>query len=143
MHPLAVDLLLAAVPFSVGLASTWRLVWPPWKLFGKAVAYFGGVALLSTWLGHWSLLLAYAHQALGLVVHIWFCRRHGFTWYAVEDPERYVALSKEMVGYVDPPDATARPRELDGVRLPDDMAMQCEGEREVIEWRVDDEDWAD
>ena len=59
-----------------------------------------GVALLSWWLGHWSLALALAHQGLGMAGHIWFCRRHGFTWYKVEDPERYVALSKQLVGYV-------------------------------------------
>ncbi|MEN0060857.1 MAG: hypothetical protein AAGA48_01845 [Myxococcota bacterium] len=92
------DLGLAALPFVVGVASTWRLIWPRWKVVGKAVAYFVVVALLSSWLGHWSLLLAYAHQTVGLAFHIWFSRKHGFTWYAVEDPERYVALSKAWVG---------------------------------------------
>jgi hypothetical protein len=93
------DLSVAAVPFAVGMAVTWRLVWPKWKVLGKAAAYFTGVGVLSLWIGHWSLPLAFAHQGLGLAVHVWFCRRHGITWYAVEDPERYVRLSKEMVGY--------------------------------------------
>ena len=98
MHPIALDLLLSALPFVVLAVVTWRLVWPRWKLGGKAVAYFAGVALLSWFVGHWSVLLAWAHQLLGLAFHIGFSRRHGFTWYAVEDPDRYVALSKQWVG---------------------------------------------
>ncbi|MBX2804166.1 MAG: hypothetical protein KTR31_41280 [Myxococcales bacterium] len=95
---MALDLLLAAIPWAIGMAVTWRLVWPRYKLVGKPVVYFGAVALLSWWLGHVSVVLAWLHQGFGVAVHIWFCRRHGFTWYAVENPERYVALSKEWVG---------------------------------------------
>ena len=96
MPPLAFDLLLAALPFALGMMCTWRLIWPGWKIPGKAVFYFGAVAALSLAIGHLSLLFAYAHQAVGLAFHVWFCRRHGFTWYAVEDPERYVALSRQQ-----------------------------------------------
>jgi len=136
--PLSLDLALAAIPFSIGIANTWRLIWPRWKVLGKAIAYFAGVGLLSLLIGHWSLLLAFAHQGLGLAVHIWFCNRHGFTWYAVEDTERYVALSKQMVGYVDaPPERKARTNSLNGVALPDNTAMQCEGDKPAIEWRID------
>jgi len=103
MSPLLIDLLIAALPFGFGIAITWRLIWPRWKVFGKGLAYFTLVGLLSSWIGHWSLLLALLHQGSGLAIHLWFSKRHGFTWYAVEDPERYVALSKEMVGYVDEP----------------------------------------
>ena len=53
---------------------------------------------LSFWIGHWSVLAGVLHQAFGLAVHIWFSRKHGFTWWRVEEPERYVALSKAMVG---------------------------------------------
>lgn len=95
------DLAIAGVPWLVGMAATWRMVWPKWKILGKAAFYFGAVALLSSRIGHWSLLPAFLHQGLGLGIHIWFSRKHGFTWYAVEDPERYVELSKAMVG-VDP-----------------------------------------
>lgn len=92
------DVALASPPFLVGLALTRRLVWPRWKLAGKAVFYLGGVAFLSWWIGPWSILVGWLHQGLGIGVHIVFCRRHGFTWYAVEDPDRYVRLSKEAVG---------------------------------------------
>lgn len=80
------------------MAMTWRLVWPRWKLVGKVVFFVAGVALLSWWIGHWSILVAWVHQGVGLGFHVWFCRKHGFTWYAVEDPERYVALSRASVG---------------------------------------------
>lgn len=98
MSPVLLDVLMALPPFLFGMALTWRLIWPRWKLYGKSVAYVGGVAILSLLLGHWSILLGWVHQALGLGFHVWFCRKHGFTWYAVEDPIRYVALSKEWVG---------------------------------------------
>ena len=97
--PVLLDLALAAPPFVAGLALPWRLIWPRWKLPGKAVAYFGAVAVLSVFIGHWSVLLAWLHQGVGIGFHVWFCRRHGFRWYAVEDPERYVALSRQAVGY--------------------------------------------
>ena len=133
------DLALAALPFAVGMAATWRLVWPRWKIAGKTAFYLGAVAALSLAIGHWSVVLAWLHQAVGLGIHIWFSRRHGFTWYAVEDPERYVALSKEMVGYADPEPAPRRDT-LDGVALPELNTMQCEGETSGVEWVVDEED---
>ncbi len=125
MNPILLDLSIVAVFWAFGLAATWRLIWPKWKIVGKSVAFFGLVALGSWLIGHWVLLLALAHQGLGLGVHIWFSRRNGFTWYAVEDPERYVELSKQMVGYVDEPE----PREVrETPELPDLWTMQCEGE---------------
>jgi len=92
------DLAIVAPLYFLALFSTWRLIWPWWKRLGKPLAFFAIVAVLSQLIGHWSLLFAVLHQGLGLGVHIWFSRKHGFTWYAVEDPERYVALSKEWVG---------------------------------------------
>lgn len=72
-----------------------------------------------------------------MAFHVWFCRRHGSTWYAVEDPERYVALSKQTVGHGEPPKRAPRVTAIEGVELPRNMAIQCEGERPTIEWRVD------
>lgn len=99
MNTVLLDLALSLPPLLVGLALTWRLIWPRWKVAGKIVAYLGVVAILSRYMGHWSVLVAWLHQGAGLAFHLWFCRKHGFTWYAVEDPERYVALSKAAVGY--------------------------------------------
>lgn len=98
MNRIIFDLLLALPPFLIGMATTWRVIWPRWKVPGKAVAYLGGVAALSFFLGHWSVLIAWLHQSVGLCFHVWFCHKHGFTWYAVEDPARYIALSKALVG---------------------------------------------
>lgn len=95
---LLLHLALASIPLVAGFAMTWRLVWPRWKLVGKVLAYWTGVAVLSHFVGWWSVVLGWLHQGLGIAFHIRFCRIHGFTWYAVEDPERYVALSKESVG---------------------------------------------
>lgn len=99
MSPLLLDVVLASIPMVALAAVTWRLVWPRWKLVAKVLLHPCIYALLSLYIGHWSVLVAWLHQGvLGLGGHIWFSRRHGFTWYAVEDPERYVQLSKAMVG---------------------------------------------
>lgn len=92
------DVLLATPPLLFGLVITWRLIWPWWKLPGKIVFYVAAVAALSLWLGHWSVVIGWLHQGLGLVFHIRFCATHGFTWYRVEDPARYRALSMASVG---------------------------------------------
>ena len=94
--PLA-DALLATVPAVLLAAVTWRVVWPRWKLVAKLLVHpllYFALALL---IGHWSVLVAWMHQGLGLAGHVWFSRKHGFTWYAVEDPARYVALSRASV----------------------------------------------
>lgn len=94
---------LATLPVVLLAALTWRLVWPRWKLALKLVVHPCLYAVLATYIGFWAVVIAWIHQgALGLGAHIWFSRKHGFTWYAVEDPERYVRLSKEMVGFRDP-----------------------------------------
>lgn len=98
MNGVLLDVALALPPFVVGMFLTWRVIWPRWKAYGKGVAYVVVVAILSLFLGHWSVVLGWVHQMTGLVFHYWFCRRHGFTWYSVEDPERYIALSKAWVG---------------------------------------------
>ena len=98
MNRIVLDALLATIPMLVLAAFTWRLVWPRWKLVAKLVLHPCFYALLSYFIGHWSVAIAWVHQGvLGLGSHIWFSRKHGFTWYAVEDPERYVRLSKAAV----------------------------------------------
>lgn len=99
MDLVALDVVLATIPMVLLASVTWRLVWPRWKLIAKVLLQPCIYAILSAYLGHFSVLIAWIHQGVfGLGGHIWFSRKHGFTWYAVEDPERYVSLSKEMVG---------------------------------------------
>jgi len=94
---LLLDVVLATIPAWLLAGVTWRLVWPRWKLWSKLIvhpAVYLGLAML---IGHWSVLVAWVHQGLGLAGHVWFSKKHGFTWYAVEDPERYIALSKAAI----------------------------------------------
>jgi hypothetical protein len=108
MHPILLDVVLASIPMVALAVVTWRLVWPRWKLIAKLLVHPCIYALLSLYIGHWSVLIAWLHQGvLGLGGHIWFSRKHGFTWYAVEDPERYVQLSKAMVGVPGRPETEA------------------------------------
>ena len=96
MHPVLLDTLLAIMLVFASAAVMWRVVWPKWKLVAKIVIHPCIYALLAMFIGHWSVLVAFLHQVIiGLGSHILFCRKHGFTWYAVEDPERYAQLTKE------------------------------------------------
>jgi hypothetical protein len=98
MGSIAFDVACASIPMVLLATVTWRLVWPKWKLVTKLLLHPCLYAALSFGLGHWSVLIAWVHQGvLGLGGHIWFSRKHGFTWYAVEDPLRYVELSKRAV----------------------------------------------
>lgn len=95
--PNLLDVVLATIPALMLAAVTWRVTWPKWKLVAKLLLHPIFYLILSLLIGHWSILIAWLHQGAGLAGHIWFSRKHGFTWYAIEDPERYVALSREMV----------------------------------------------
>ena len=98
MNRIVLDVFFATIPMAALAAFTWRVVWPRWKLVAKLVVHPCVYALLSYYIGHWSIAIAWIHQGVfGLGGHIWFSRKHGFTWYAVEDPERYVRLSKAAV----------------------------------------------
>lgn len=94
MHPVIFDVLLATLPALLLAAVTWRVVWPRWKLVGKLVLHPVVYLALALVLGHWSVAIAWVHQGIGLYSHVRFSQKHGFTWYAVEDPARYVALSR-------------------------------------------------
>jgi hypothetical protein len=101
---LVLDVALSTVPMLMLAAIGWRLVWPRWKLFAKILIHPCIYLILSIYIHHWSILLAWLHQGvLGLGGHIWFSRKHGFKWYAVEDVERYIDLSKRAVGVLSEP----------------------------------------
>jgi hypothetical protein len=73
------------------------VVWPRWKLFAKLILHPCVYLVLALFIGHWTVALAWLHQGVGLAGHIWFSKKHGFMWYAVDDPERYVALSRAAI----------------------------------------------
>jgi hypothetical protein len=91
------DAAVATVPALVLAAVTWRVVWPRWKLVGKLLLHPALYFAMALAIGHWIIPVAWLHQGAGLVGHVWFSKKHGFTWYAIEDPPRYVALSKAAV----------------------------------------------
>lgn len=97
MEPTLGYALLASVPALLMSLITWRLIWPRWKRVAKLLIHPCAYAVLAFVIGPWSVPLAWAHQGIGLAGHVWFSKQNGFTWYAVEDPERYVALSKASV----------------------------------------------
>lgn len=67
MNSLVLDVVLATIPMVALAAVTWRLVWPRWKLIAKLLVHPCIYALLSLYIGHWSVLIAWIHQGvLGL-----------------------------------------------------------------------------
>ncbi len=85
---------IASIPALLLSAVTWRLIWPRWKRVTKLFLHPCLYAVLAVFIGPWSVPIAWVHQGIGLAGHVWFSKQYGFTWYAVEDPARYVALSK-------------------------------------------------
>lgn len=97
MPALLLDVILAIIPAWLLAFVTWRIIWPRWKRWGKLALHpvlYLGLALL---IGHWIVPVAWIHQGFGLVGHMWFSKKHGFTWYAVENPDRYIALSRASI----------------------------------------------
>lgn len=88
---------VASMPALLLSAVTWRLVWPRWKRVAKLLLHPCLYAMLALLIGPWSVPIAWVHQGIGLAGHVWFSKQHGFTWYAVEDPAQYVALSQASV----------------------------------------------
>lgn len=89
--------LIASVPALLMSLITWRLIWPRWKRITKLLIHPRAYAVLAFFIGPWSVPIAWVHQGIGLAGHVWFSKKHGFKWYAVEDPERYIALSRASV----------------------------------------------
>ena len=69
-----------------------RFIVPRWKVGGKLVFYLAVTALLSAWVGHWSLIWVIGHPALGISGHVWWCRTHEISWLTCEPRDRYLAL---------------------------------------------------
>ncbi|MEM7159160.1 MAG: hypothetical protein AAF799_40360 [Myxococcota bacterium] len=88
---------IAVVIEGVGLARTWQLIWPSWKRAAKPVFYLGMTALLTHGLGPWALVFVVLHPLLGWLAHYGFCRKHDMNPWKVEDPQRYVALQRQVV----------------------------------------------
>lgn len=97
MRSVWVATVLATVPALLVAAVTWRIVWPRWKLVVKRLVHRCLDAVLALMIGYWSVPIAWLHQGIGLAGHIWFSKKHRFTWYAIEDPDRYMALSRETL----------------------------------------------
>ncbi len=107
--------LLASAPALLLSLVTWRLIWPRWKRVTKLLVHPCVYAALAFVIGPWSVPIAWVHQGIGLAGHMWFSKQHGFTWYAVEDPERYISLSKASVEqWAQKARAAASPSEPEG-----------------------------
>jgi uncharacterized membrane protein len=89
---MTVDLTVAVFTWAAGYALLGRFIAPRWKIFGKLAFYLAASAVLSSLVGHWSLIWIIGHPALGIGGHIWWCRQHGIDWLTCEPRERYLEL---------------------------------------------------
>jgi uncharacterized membrane protein len=87
-----IDLAVALVLWLSGFVVFGRFISPRWKIGGKLVFYLAVTALLSAWVGHWSLIWVIGHPALGVGGHIWWCRKHDINWLTCEPRDRYLAI---------------------------------------------------
>lgn len=87
--------LLATTVWILGYLHTGRFVRPRWKIPGKFVFYVGMSALLTYWIGHFSLLFIIGHPLTGLIFHIRVCKKHQINWKTCEPKEKYLALQEK------------------------------------------------
>ncbi len=98
MSTVQFDLAVAVAIWPAGFAVFGRFIAPRWKVFGKLVFYLAVAALLSAWLGHWSLIWIVGHQLLGVAGHIWWCRRNEINWLNCTPRDRYLELRPWAAG---------------------------------------------
>ena len=87
-----IDLGLALAIWLAGFAVFGRFIAPRWKVGGKFIIYMAVSAVLSAWIGHWSLIWIVGHQLLGVAGHVWWCRGHGINWLTCQPRVRYLEL---------------------------------------------------
>lgn len=88
-------LLLALVLWTIGLWFGGRFVKPRWNLIGKLIRYILVSYLLLVWLGHWALIYIVIDPLIGLVFHIYICKKYDINWRTIEPRERYLALMEK------------------------------------------------
>lgn len=89
---MALDLAIALALWLLAFGLFGRFVAPRWKVGGKLVFYIGITAVLSYFLGHWSLVWVFGHPALGIGGHVWWCNKHGIHPITCEPRDRYLEL---------------------------------------------------
>ena len=92
--------LLAIVLGGAGTATSWRLIWPPYKRVGKLAFYLVVSVALAYVFGWWSLVFVTLHPLSGLVGQIWWCRKHGLDIWR-PDVEAYVQTQKDWAASLD------------------------------------------
>jgi len=89
---MALDLGIALILWLLGFGLFGRFITPRWKVGGKLAFYLAITALLSHFVGHWSLVWVVGHPAGGIAGHIWWCRTHTIHPITCEPRDRYLAL---------------------------------------------------
>lgn len=89
-----IDLFLASVGLLVGTAlfGHFESYTSPLRKLAKFAAYLGIVALLSSAVGHWSIVAILGLLAFGVGVHFWWCLAHQINPLTAEPRDRYFAL---------------------------------------------------
>ena len=91
-----IDLLIAAVIWGSMYMWIGRFTLLQWKQGVRGVVFLAVSALLSYFVGHWSLVFIIGHPLLGLLIHVLWCRSHGLHWVRF-DPEAYRASEREWL----------------------------------------------
>jgi hypothetical protein len=66
---------------------------PLWRRLSKWAFYFGMTGALSRWPGrHWTFVWIFGLPGLGLLFHVWWCRKHDIDPLTAEPKDRYYEL---------------------------------------------------
>ena len=87
-----IDLVVGLVLWLIGFGIFGRFIAPRWKVFGKLIFYLAVTLGLSLLVGHWSLIWIIGHPLLGVVGHVWWCKKNGIHWLTCTPREKYLSL---------------------------------------------------
>jgi hypothetical protein len=66
---------------------------PLWRRLSKWAFYFGMTGAFSRWPGRpWTFVWIFGLPGIGLLLHVWWCRKHGIDPLTAEPKDRYYEL---------------------------------------------------
>ena len=91
------DLFIMAAALVIGniLFGHFNTLFPAWRRLRKITILFVGMAALSYFFGHWSLLFIIVAAGGGGIYHWWWCKKYGIDPITAEPREKFEALVRE------------------------------------------------
>lgn len=78
---------------------TGHLQWPKWKAISKTLVYILITAIGYYFIGNLIYIYVLGHPILGLLIHIFWCKKHSLNWINT-DKKMYIESQKKYFKYL-------------------------------------------